>query len=200
VHGGARRPKLHAEGSFLERMAEDAGAKEIVARKLAGLIEPGDTIFIDTGSTTLACARQLAAIPDLTVITNSLQIAQVMGAGKANCAVYQLGGQLQADNSQTVGPMAIAQIGQFQADCAVITVAAIDAQVGGMDASFDEAQVARAMIERARHLFVVAHAGKFGRKAAFRVCRLNEIDVLVADHVPASPFAAALRAAHVDTR
>jgi DeoR family glycerol-3-phosphate regulon repressor len=111
-----------------------------------------------------------------------------------------VGGTWHAGNGETVGPLAIAQIARFQADHAVIGVAAIDADGGAMDADFDEAQIARAMIDHARHVIVLAHAAKFGRRAAYGVCRLDEIDVLVSDQAPDGALAAALAGAAVETR
>lgn len=200
VHGGARRLRLHSEGSFQQRLTENADAKHEIARKLPGLVEPGDTIFIDTGSTTLICAEALAEVERLTVITNSVRIAQTFASTGARNTVYLLGGAFSADNGQTVGPLAIEQIGAFQADHAVLTVAALDAGAGAMDSNFDEARVARAMIEHSRNLFVVANAAKFGRKAAFPVCPLSRIDVLVCDREPETELAESLRAAGVEIR
>lgn len=197
VHGGARRSPLLAEGSFLERMAENADAKAEIARKLVPLIAPGDTLFMDTGSTTLACAQELASVPGLTVITNSVRVARTLSGG-GEARVFLLGGAYRADNAQTVGPIAIEQIHGFQADHAIITVAALDASVGTMDADIEEAQVARAMIECSRRLIVVADATKFDRKAAFRVARLADLDILVTDRAPSTALAAALEKSHVE--
>jgi DeoR family glycerol-3-phosphate regulon repressor len=199
VRGGARRIRLATEGSFEERQMEQAGAKAAIARTLAAAIAPGETIFLDTGTTTLACAEELAQIDGLTVITNSFRIAQRLGAS-GGVRVFVLGGGWSADNAETVGPMAIEQIGRFQADHAVLGVAAIDAEAGAMDADFDEAQIAHAMIGHARHVIVLAHAEKHGRHAAFRVCRLDEIDVLVSDRPPEGHLAAALERARVEVR
>ena len=200
VHGGAKRPRLHAEGTFQERMTEDAGAKHTIARKLAQLLEPGDTIFMDTGSTTLICAEAVAEIGRLTVITNSVGIAQTVATAKSGNSVYLVGGQFGADNGETYGPLALEQIGSFQADHAVLTVAGIDAKVGVMDSNFDEARVARGMIDRARQLLVVAHGKKFDRMAAFRVCDLDEIDILISDEAPGPELRAALSGAGVELR
>jgi DeoR/GlpR family transcriptional regulator of sugar metabolism len=114
--------------------------------------------------------------------------------------VHVLGGTWAAANGETVGPLAIEQIGRFQADHAVLGIAAIDAEAGAMDADFDEAQVARAMIDHARQVIVLAHGQKFGRRAAYRVCRLDQIDVLVSDRAPDGPLAAALAGAGVEVR
>ncbi|KGB80886.1 MAG: DeoR/GlpR transcriptional regulator [Confluentimicrobium sp.] len=200
IHGGAKRLRLHTEGSFQERMAEHFEAKQVIAGKLAVLVEPGDTLFIDTGTTTQICAEALAGVGGLTVITNSLGIATTLGRAGNGTRVFLLGGSFSGDNSETVGPIALDQIAQFQADHAVLTVAALDPVVGAMDSNFDEAQVARKMINHARNTVVVAHRAKFGRKAAFRVCRLDEINVLVCDEAPDEAFAAALDAARCDVR
>jgi len=199
VHGGARRTRLYAEGSFQERMAEHAAAKAVIAEKLAALMEPGDTLFMDTGTTTLFAAEALVRVPRLTIITNSLRIAQVMGRAEAG-KVFLLGGHLSPDNAETLGQMSIESISRFQADYAVIGPAALDASVGAMNADHDEAQIARAMCDNARNRIVLAHGAKLGRKAAHRICRLDEIDVLICDERPGDAFAAALAAAHVDLR
>jgi DeoR/GlpR family transcriptional regulator of sugar metabolism len=190
--------RLYAEGSFQERMADQAAAKAVIADKIARLAEPGDTLFMDTGTTTLIAAEALVRVARLTIITNSLRIAQVMGRGDG-ARVFLLGGLLAADNAETVGAMALEHVARFQADHAVISPAALDAQ-GAMNADPEEAQVARAMMAAARTTIVLAHGAKFGRKAAFRICRLDEIDMLVSDAAPGDAFAAALSAAGVEVR
>ena len=100
VHGGARRLCLHAEGSYGERMTQDAGAKAGIAQKLTRLVAPGDTLFIDTGTTTLTCAEALTAVDGLTVITDSLHVAQALGRSRNR--VFLLGGEFSADSAETV--------------------------------------------------------------------------------------------------
>lgn len=192
VQGGARRIRLTSEGSYGERMVDHAGAKAEIGRKLAAVIEDGDTLFMDTGTTTLACAAALGSRERLTVITNSLRLARRLAESGARHRLFMLGGAYGADNSQTVGPLVIEQVARFQADHAVLTVSAVEAEAGAMDADFDEAQVARAMIEHARNTIVLAHAGKFDRRAAFRVCPIADIDVLVSEGVPDGALAGAL--------
>lgn len=82
----------------------------------------------------------------------------------------------------------------------MLTVSALDTVAGATDSDFGESQVSRAMIDNARNTVMVAGGTKLGRKAAFRVCRLDEIDVLVCDETPPDAFIAALDAAQVDWR
>lgn len=191
VHGGARRLGLYTEGSFAERMSEYVDAKELIARKLAMLIEPGTTLFLDTGSTTLFCAQALSSIEELTIITNSLRIAQLLG--KSGSSVHLLGGKYDAGSDETYGPDAINHIARYQADYAILSAAAVDADAGVMDSSFEEAQVAIAMASCSNQVVVLADASKLERRAAFRVCRFEQIDTFVSDKIPEPYLRSALQ-------
>jgi len=181
VHGGARRPFLISEPTFGERQGTEAAAKAEIGRKLGRIITPGETLLIDTGSTTLAAADTLAAIPGLTIITNSCRLADRLGQAGSDATIHLLGGRYGADNAQTTGSAVIEQLQGFRADRAILTVAAIDPAIGAMDASLDEAQIARAMIRNARSLTILADATKFGRQAAYAVCATEDIDLVISD-------------------
>lgn len=182
LHGVARRAPLVSEPAFRDRMAVRSAEKSQTAAHLAELIRPGETVFVDTGSTTLACARALTRVKRLTCITNSIAIADVLGG--AGVQVYLLGGTYVSANAQSVGPMVLEQVARFRADRAILTVAGLEARAGATDADFDEAQVARAMIAQAEMTVLVADSDKFGRRAAFAVCPLSEVDVVVSETGP----------------
>jgi DeoR family transcriptional regulator, glycerol-3-phosphate regulon repressor len=181
VHGGARRAQLIREPSHDERETTAAEAKAAIGRRLNDLVEPGETLFIDTGSTTLATAGALAQIPNLTIITNSCRLAERVARAGSDATVHLLGGRYGVDNAQTTGVAVIEQLQGFRADRAILTVAAIDPEYGAMDASLEEAQIARAMIRSARTVTVLADASKFGRHAAFAVCATEDIDLIISD-------------------
>lgn len=181
VHGGARRPHLIREPSHEERATTAADAKAAIGRRLADAVTPGETLFIDTGSTTLAAAEALAAIPNLTVITNSCRLAERLARASRDAIIHLLGGRYGLDNAQTTGIAVIDQLQAFRADRAILTVAALDPQEGAMDASIDEAQIARAMIKNARSVTILADASKFGRQAAYAVCETRDIDLIISD-------------------
>ncbi len=179
VHGGARRPFLISEPSHDARLGTEIDAKAHIGRSLGRAIAPGETIFIDTGSTTLAAADTLAAIPGLTIITNSCRLAERLG--RSDAIIHLLGGRYGADNAQTTGSAVIQQLQAFRADRAILTVSALDPAIGAMDASLDEADIARAMIRNARSVTVLADATKFGRQAAHAVCDIDRIDLIISD-------------------
>ncbi|MGE0284408.1 MAG: DeoR/GlpR family DNA-binding transcription regulator [Parvibaculaceae bacterium] len=183
IHGGATRLQLRKEGSFSERAGENVDAKRAIANKLFDVIEDGATLFIDTGSTTLACAEVLAVTKTLTVVTNSARIASTFAAAGRH-KVFLLGGEFGADNAETLGAMTLRQVADFHADYALISPAAVESGTGVTDADFGEASVARAMIEQAEKLIVVADHSKFEKRAAHLVSRLDQIDVFVCDREP----------------
>ena len=93
--------------------------------------------------------------------------------------------------------MVLEQIGRFQVDHAVLALSGLDAAAGVTFSDMDEADIARAMIDRAEAVTFLAHSSKFGRRAAFRACGLDEIDTLLTVTPPSDPLASALAAAGV---
>lgn len=198
VHGGAIPPRFVSESPFRERMQTNGLAKRQLARKALELVIPGETLMIDTGSTTLVFAEELAQIDDLTVITNSTAIARVVASGNASAQVILLGGNYREDNRQTCGIMAIEQLNRFNANKAILTVGAINADNGVMDYDLEEALMGRAMLRQARLGVVLADSSKFGVSAPHIVAPLDGIGALVCEQPPAAALGGALKRARVE--
>jgi len=196
-HGGATLPHPSGEGPFRIRMAESLREKRAIARAAAALFRPGDTLLIDTGSTTILFAEELARQSGLTVITNSVVIAQTMARGRNGHHTFLIGGEYSDEAMENLGALAVRQVSQFHAIHAVITVGAIEVE-GVMDYTLEEAEIARAMISQVRQLTVIADSSKLDKAGLFRVCRLDAIDRLVTDARPRGPLLEALEAAGVE--
>ncbi|WP_420003881.1 DeoR/GlpR family DNA-binding transcription regulator [Arenibacterium sp. LLYu02] len=191
VHGGAIRANAAgggqplvpvAEGPFHARMEQNVAAKRAIARKAVSILRPGDSLFVDTGSTTLYFAEALFEVKSLTVITNSGVIAALAAQGEG-ASVYQIGGEFRAGGQESLGAMALQQIAEMRAAHVVLTVGSVDAS-GVMDFDLQEAQVAKAMIARAAQVTVLADHSKFLNPAVFPVADLSQITRIVADAVP----------------
>ncbi len=191
-HGGASLPTIPGEGPFRDRMSKNAVAKNQIAAAAVELIAPGETILIDTGSTTFYFAEKLSELSDLTVVTNSTKIARVMSTPPATARTFLLGGEFHADNRQTIGSMVISQLKSFRAHHAVLTIGALDARTGVMDYSIEEAQLARGMIEQAETLTLLVDSSKFEKIASFEVCGLKRVTNLVCDKQPTGKLREAL--------
>lgn len=167
---GAPRPVPPvAERGLVEEEAKDA-----IGAAAARLVQPGQAVILDAGTTTLAVARHLAAHRGLTVITNSIPVAQLC-AGNPTAVTYVVGGKLVPGSLSMIGPGAERDLAQISADWAFIGAAAVDVRGGFTSADPYEAQVKRAMIRAARQAVIVADATKFGTRRFATFARADDI-------------------------
>ena len=186
VHGGAVLPDLFREADFQKRLSHNAAAKKAIARTVAAQIRNGESVMLDTGSTTAYVARALTDHSDLLVVTNCADIARTLASRNRN-QVYLAGGQFRADDGAILGGSAIQFIGQFSVRTAVLSMAAIHPDVGLMDYHLGEAEFSQAVMARAQRVIVAADASKFTVQAPVKVCEFAAIDTLVTDRPPPAP-------------
>lgn len=193
MHGAIGLPSFVGEAPFERRMRENAEAKRAIARAVAATIHDGESVMLDTGTTTSFLARELTGHRRLTVVTNSSDIARTLATVNGN-KVYMAGGELRSDSGAAFGMAAIEFVGRFSVTHAVISVGAVDAVRGVMDYDFDEAEFARVLLTRGQRRIVVTDHSKFGRQGLVRVCGFDGFDEIVTDLPPPADIAAALSA------
>jgi DeoR/GlpR family transcriptional regulator of sugar metabolism len=115
VHGGAQKPQTAAEAPFDKRLIENADAKERIARTAARLFQDGDTLMIDTGSTTQALAQELAR-RRLMIITNSVGVARSLYQPGSLARIHLVGGEYRGETGEMLGSVALDQIQRYRAD------------------------------------------------------------------------------------
>ena len=199
VHGGATRASVLGEGPFYQRLRENVEAKRVIAKKAATLIEPGQVLFIDTGTTTLLFAEEIAKLSGLTVVSNSIDIIRTLDQGSGeDKTLYLLGGKYNGVNGETLGQSTQDQLQQFRPHFAVITVGAIHHDAGATDYDCGEANLASAMMTLAQRNIVLADSTKFDIVGGYHVAHLADIDHLVSDQFPAGKLEDRLRENNVD--
>jgi DeoR/GlpR family transcriptional regulator of sugar metabolism len=204
VHGGAKAASQHSVQSALESPLGErritAQAEKIrIGRRAAKLFAAGDSLLLNCGTTTTFFAEELAKSGGpLTVITNSMQVAQEMWASPQRGPIHLLGGGYSGDAFSTVGPQVIEQVQKIHADHAVLTVGGINGAAKLMDYNVDDAYVSRAMVESARSVTVLADASKLNRNALVQICGPERIDRLVTDKPPEPTLASLLKLAGVE--
>lgn len=196
MHGSIGLPSHLGEAPFERRMRENADEKRMVARDVASTIRNGDSIMMDTGTTTSFLARELLQHRDLTVVTNSYDIARTLSSVNNN-HVYVAGGELRSAGGAVFGVSTINFVSQFFVMHAIISIGAIDLVGGLMDYDLEEAEFARMVISRGSRSVVVTDHTKFGRHGLARVCGLTEVGEIVADRPPPTDIALALQASGV---
>jgi DeoR/GlpR family transcriptional regulator of sugar metabolism len=198
TYGGAVARPVAAEPALDERARTLVAERSRIGRAAARLVQPGQVLMIDGGSTTLHTARALAAIPGLTVLTNSLAAAGAMGQA-GGVRVLVCAGELDAHEGSLHGPETTAFLERFHADTAILGASGL-APDGPGEAHAGMAWVKRAMIARARRVVLVADHTKFGVGSFATVALWSAIGDLVTDAPPPPPLADALRAAAVRVR
>ena len=188
VHGGVGRLDLLWESSFRQRLAANAEAKQAIARLMAAQVGDGDSLVMDTGSTTAYVARELVGRRDLLLVTNCTEIARTLANGSGN-RVMLAGGQLRGDDGAVFGAEAVRFVGRFRARLAILSIGAINLKDGFMDFYPEEAEFSRAVIAQADRIFVVADHTKFGRHAPVKVCDFDAVDAVITERPPPALFA-----------
>lgn len=182
-HGWVALPEPATEPPLHSRMLENAEAKRRIAHLAARQIEDGEPIMLDTGSTTIYVARELATRRNLVSVTNSTEAARVLAAAPG-AQVYLAGGNLRADDGAVFGPEANAFVGRYIARSAILSIGGIDPDHGLLNYDVREAEFAQAVIDRVNRVIVVADHTKFGRRGFARVCGIERVDLLVTDLPP----------------
>jgi len=195
-HGGIMLPSVAGEAPFDRRMRENAAAKKAIAQALAATIRDGESLMLDTGTTTSFVARELLQHRRLTVVTNSSDIARLLATVNGNI-VHMAGGALCSDSGAALGLSAIEFVSRFWVDHAVISAGAMHPERGIMDFRLEEAEFARAMLARAQRRVLVCDISKFERAGLVQVCGWDGIDEVVLDRRPSARAVAALEAAGV---
>lgn len=193
MHGAVALAASGGEAPFERRMRENAAAKRAIARAVAPTIADGDSVMLDTGTTTSFLARELLGHRRLTIVTNSSDIARTLATVNGN-RVYMAGGELRSDSGAAFGVSALEFVAQFTVDHAVISAGAVDA-AGIMDYDLEEAEFARTVLGRGQRTLVVTDRSKFGRQGLVRVCGFEAFGELYADAPPPPDIADALAAA-----
>ncbi|WP_425080789.1 DeoR/GlpR family DNA-binding transcription regulator [Ruegeria arenilitoris] len=180
VHGGAVLRSGVSNIGYEDRRALNADAKTRIAQLCAQDIPDGASVFLNIGTSTEAVARQLLNHKDLMVVTNNMNVANIL-VDNPNCQIVVAGGVLRRSDGGLVGNLTIATIEQFKFDYAIIGCSALDAEGDLMDFDFQEVRVSQTIIAQARRTCVVADHSKFQRTAPARIASLSDVDVFYTD-------------------
>lgn len=199
VLGGAiAQQRMAVEPPFGTRLADAGDAKRHLARRVVDLLHDGESVIVDSGSTALAVARELAARPhrDMTIVTPSL-LAAIELADAEGVTVLVPAGEARGGELSLVGSETIETLRRYNCDTFVMGVAGIDPARGVTDYHRAESEVKRAAMACAARVVVVADASKLGRTTLVTIAPIERIDVLVTDAGEHHETVAALRDAGV---
>lgn len=197
VRGGAVAADAEPEPPIAVRAKARVREKRAIARLAAQRVSPGQTIFLDAGSTTSLLAEALAGHTGLSVVTNSFDVALKLSGAEARARgndARLLGGEILDGMSATCGAAAVAEIHRFRADVALLSPVGFDVRYGATSFAPREAEIARAMAENARHVIILADHAKIGAASRIAYRAAEEVDLLISDAAADTPALAEIRA------
>jgi len=198
-HGGALPAPAHAVDTPLSiKETRHHAQKRLIGQAAARLVEDGQTIILDSGSTTIEIARALRQRKwsELTVITNGLHIALELGAIPA-IRVMMLGGLLRASSQSLVGSGAEQMLAQLSADRLFLGVDGIDPEIGVTTPDPQEATLNALMIRVSREVVGVFDSSKFGQRSLSVIAPLSGLHKVISDTAAAPEYVEALESAGV---
>jgi len=189
THGGAILPELAGhEDSFQSRVEQDTEAKSRLAKAVAETLAPDETIFVDSSSSAYFVVREVLELgTPLTVLTNSLPVMSLVGGSNApQVELIGIGGSFRKLTRSYVGAEAVRMVGRFFVDQIVFSVKGIEMEGYLTDPDPLEAEVKRAMIDRARSVLLVAQAQKFNERGLNVIVPASQVDIaFLSDPPPA---------------
>jgi DeoR/GlpR family transcriptional regulator of sugar metabolism len=183
VHGGATSVggRSADEPGFQVKSEMNPVEKSAIARTAAAMIDPGASIAISAGTTAYAVAHELRNVADLTVVTNSPRVAELLHDPSRDDLTVILTGGVRTPSDALAGPVAVAALRTLHVDTLVLGVHGIDERAGLTTPNLVEAETNRALIAAARRVLVVADHSKWGIVGLSTIATLDQVDVLVTD-------------------
>ena len=180
VHGGAVLPSGTVNIAYEERRRLNAENKTAMAQACAAMIPPDCAIFLNIGTSTEAVANELLHHRNLMVVTNNMNVANIL-TRNPDCEVIVTGGSLRQSDGGLTGEITTAAIRQFKFDIGIIGCSAIDQDGDILDFDLREVGVSQTILHHSRRTMLIADHTKFKRKAPARIGSLSEIDVFFTD-------------------
>ena len=197
IHGGAVPVVGDQDRPLHERTRMAAKEKSRIAALAIPLLKAGMTVFLDTGTTTLALSRELARVAQLNVFTNSLDVALLVSQ-QGRHRVHLVSGDLRSNDNALLGYDTLDAVRKYSFDIALMGIASIHPDAGLMDYEDHEAELRRVLVQQSRTSVVLADYSKFGKKARIHTLPLKAVEVLVTNTKPSDAITAALQRAEVE--
>ena len=180
VHGGAILNKANLETNYADRKSANEAEKRAIAKRAAQFVEDGDTLYVDYGTTALLFIREILNKRNLTIVTNSLPIANE-AIDFSGFEVIIIGGQVRKNEKSLFGPLAYRGIEKIFVDKGFFGVSGVDIQAGFTNIHMGESEVSRLMMGHSKKNIIMADSSKFNIVSMNQIAPIEQVDILVTD-------------------
>ena len=178
--GGIKTPEVRFDYQFNKAMTVSLKEKQAIGKEAGKLVKDNETIILDSGTTTLEVARNLVNLNNVTVITNSINIAFEL-LNYPNLRIIMLGGNIRPSSLSVNGPFAENNLKDLYCDKVFLGVNGVDSKLGIFTTVIEDTPLNRLMIERSKEVIVVTDSSKFYKKSFSVVAPISSVDILVTD-------------------
>lgn len=183
VHGGATRVGNQSsnEPGFEAKQRQQRSEKDRIAAAAASMVAPGSAIGLTAGTTTWAMAKYLVDVPNLTVVTNSSSVANMLHSSARPDRTVVLTGGVRTPSDALVGPIALGALARLHVDVVFMGVHGMDAAIGFSTPNIAEAELNVAFLRSAQRSIIVADHTKWGIRGLAQIAPLEVADVVISD-------------------
>ncbi|MCL2171986.1 MAG: DeoR/GlpR family DNA-binding transcription regulator [Defluviitaleaceae bacterium] len=182
-HGGAVLNEAGSELPFAQRKSHNFNEKQRIAGLVAEMVNDGNSIMLDASTTAVFVARALKNKNDLTIITNSVDVAMEL-ADMRDWTIYVAGGRLIGDYVAMIGERVARDLAGYCVDLAIFSCKALSIDQGIFDSRDDFSAIKRAMLAAAKTKILATDQSKFGKTALSKIADFAEIDAIITDSRP----------------
>lgn len=178
TYGGAVLDAANAETDYEKRRTENQTAKEVIAERAVKFIEAGDTIYLDYGTTSYMLAKKIVDFDDLTVVTNSIPIVNLL-IRSPGINLIILGGNVRKNEDSLFGAFGLTNAKQIFVDLGFFGCAGIDVKSGVTNYHLGEIEISKVMLSHSKTVIVMADDTKLGKSALYKTSELSDVDILI---------------------
>ncbi|KAF1304022.1 DeoR/GlpR family DNA-binding transcription regulator [Candidatus Enterococcus willemsii] len=182
TYGGAVLDEANTETDYERRRVENEEQKSLIADRAYHFIEPGDTIYLDYGTSSYALAKKLIDFEDLTVVTNSIPIVNLL-IHSPGIQLIILGGNVRKNEDSLFGTFGLNNAKEIFVDLGFFGCAGIDIKSGVTNYHMGEIEISKVMLHHSKTVILLADETKFGKSALYKTSNLDELDIVITTDV-----------------
>jgi len=178
TYGGAVLDEVNTETDYERRKSENPSQKRLIAQRAYQFIEPGDTIYLDYGTSTYALAQQLVDFEDLTVVTNSIPIVNLL-IRSSGIQLIILGGNIRKNEDSLFGTFGLDNADKIFVDLGFFGCAGLDVASGLTNYHMGEIEISKKMIHHSSTAVLLTDETKLGKSALYKTVDLEDLDIVI---------------------
>ncbi len=187
IHGGARLIHAISNPNYEQKRLKSKNQKWEIGKSAASLIPNNSTVMLISGTTTENVARALYNHENMVIISNNLNIANVLLGSKSN-EIIITGGAIRESDGELVGEKTVEKISQYRADYGIIGAPAFDFDGQLLDINERSVSIAKAILKHTKKKIFVCDSSKMHKIAPHVICNISDIDIFITDQMPPKNF------------